>query len=154
MKPVILGLNNPHSSDPKKALGTEPVGSAGHRLWLMVKCAANRAGLDFEENDYLGTFDRRNLSNEKFFDYQEAKRQRPEVLASIRSRTVVMCGTGVLRALGLSHTGFHLDMQQGVGFTYYTIPHPSGLTRDYNDPLVRARVGDLMLRLYRKHHGL
>lgn len=147
MKPVVLGLNNPHSADPKDALGVNPVGSAGHRLWLMVKESANKSGRDFTEEDYLEGFDRRNLMNAHFYNHDIAVKRRSKVLHELRRKIVVMCGTGVLRALGLKHTGFHLEAQAGVGFIYYVIPHPSGLTREYNNQETRQRVGDLMLRL-------
>ena len=147
MRPVVLGLNNPYSADPKDALGVKPEGSAGNRLWLMVKDAANRAGRDFTEEDYLEGFDRRNLMNAHFYNHDIAVKRRSKVLHELQRKVVVTCGTGVLRALGLRHTGFHLEAQAGVGFIYYVIPHPSGLTREYNSQETRQRVGDLMLRL-------
>lgn len=150
MKPIIVGINNPHSDDPEKALGVEPVGSAGNRLWLMVKDAANRQGKDFREIDYLDGFDRVNLMEKPDYTPEQMRLRQYSLMASFTGRRVVMCGTKVPMTMGLRHSGFHLGVQQGPNFVYYVIPHPSGLCREYNDQSMRHRVGDLLFSLLRR----
>lgn len=149
MRPILVGLNNPHSIDPEKALGPDPHGSAGYRLWLMLKMAANKNGVDLSEADYLARFRRVNLSDAVQFNVHVAKARVPELLESFKFRQVVLCGTRVPTILGLKHTGFHLGPQHGKEFAYYVIPHPSGLCREYNDPNMREAVGNLLFTLYK-----
>lgn len=144
-RPVIVGLDNPHSDDPAKALGLEPPNGSGFRLWLMLKEFANSQGYDLSSEDYLDTFDRVNLFNSHdVFD-------RFEVLARLRNRQVVLCGTRVPRLLGLRYKGFDLVQRAGGNFTYRIIPHPSGLCREYNDPDMRVRVGEILYNLFKDY---
>jgi hypothetical protein len=148
MRPVLLGIDNPHSKDPDDALSVYPVGASGYRLWLMIKEAANRAGRDFSEGDYMNGFDRRNLFSSE--NYSQGKLVRVRVFSSLARREVVMLGTKVPTALGFKHTGFDLKPRDGGMFRYYVVPHPSGLCREYNDPEMRVRVGNLLLKLLRR----
>src|SRR4051812_7918019 len=56
MKPIIIGLSNPHSSDPRDALAPYPLSSSGHRLWKMANNISPSVG-----RVYCQVFDRRNL---------------------------------------------------------------------------------------------
>jgi len=150
VRAVIVGLNNPHSTDPEEALGTTPVGESGYRLWLMIKESANRHGKACSESDYMEGFARRNMSNATVFNDNIAKVRVPLILNELAGNVGVLCGTRVPKLLGLKYTGFHLMQQNAQQFAYYVIPHPSGLTREYNDPEMRKRVGDLMFALYLK----
>lgn len=142
MRPLLVGIDNPHSDDPAKALGLDPVGGSGYRLWLMVKEAANKRGLDFGSEEYLATFQRVNLFNGRdAFD-------RHEVLSKFNNRRVVLLGTRIPRLLGIRYRGFDLVTRAGSSFLYNIIPHPSGLCREYNDPSMRLRVGNLLFNLY------
>jgi len=149
VRPVLVGLNNPHSDDPEKALATDRHGSSGYKLWLMLKEAANRNGQDLSEADYLARFNRINLTDAIQFNVHVAKARVPQLIASFRYCRVVLCGTRVPMILGLKHTGFHLGPQHGKEFAYYVIPHPSGLCREYNDPNMREAVGNLLFTLYK-----
>lgn len=145
MKPIILGVYNPHSRDPAMALATDPQGASGYRLWQMLKEAGNRNSCNITERDYLDGFERRNLWEQ--VNLIDKRFDRSETLAYLARRVVVMCGTKVPTTLGLRHTGFHCTQQHAMSFIYYVIPHPSGLCREYNDPKMRERVGNLLWRL-------
>lgn len=149
MKPVILGINNPHSRDPAKALATDPIGASGYRLWLMLKEAANRQGRDLSERDYMEGFDRRNLIDQKNYTNDQVRLRSSQILASLAGHRVVMCGTKVPYMLGLRYGGFDLVPRHAMAFVYWVIPHPSGLCRTYNDPAVREKVGNLLFKLWR-----
>lgn len=157
MKPVLLGMNNPHSTDPARALGVRPAHASGHRLWSLLWEAGFRREpiVDVQPNQYEDGFDRYNLLDEEVFDPTRFTAEREKfILDKLASRVVIMCGTNVPRALRLEYKGFHLKPTpaiipgMGKSFTYYVIPHPSGLCREYNDPDMRARVGNLLLMLY------
>lgn len=150
MKPVLLGINNPHSDDPEKALGLEPRGASGHRLWLMLKDAANRRARNLQEEDYLKGFDRQNLMDSDQYSVQGWRDRISKVKYGLKGRKVVMLGTKVPISLGLRHTGFHMQPQTCLSFQYFVVPHPSGLCREYNDPSMRERVGDLLFKLIAK----
>lgn len=151
MKPVLLGLNNPHSTDPSKALGVEPANASGHRLWSMMWQAGfgREPALEILPEDYEEGFDRYNLLDQEVFRHVDFTIERYQfIMDRLEGRTVVMCGTNVPRALDLPHTGFHIQPRNTSLFTYYIIPHPSGLCREYNDPEMRSKVGKLLLALY------
>jgi hypothetical protein len=151
-KPVLMGMNNPYTDDPKFALHYTPKRSAGHRLSVMFLEAAKRAGRDLTEEDYAVGFDRRNLLNKTVWHPTQVPHRR--ILESFQDRVVVLCGARVAYVLGLPHLGFHLNPTIADRFVYYTIPHPSGLTREYNDPEMRTRVGDLLYMLYKLGRNL
>lgn len=151
MKPVLLGLNNPHSTDPAEALGVEPKGASGYRLWSMLATEAlvREPPFTVSASDYEEGFDRYNLLDQEVFRHNDFTIERYQfIMDRLEGRTVVMCGTNVPRALDLPHTGFHLEPRNTSLFTYFIIPHPSGLCREYNDPEMRAKVGKLLLALY------
>lgn len=160
MKPILLGMNNPHSVDPANALSTEPVNASGYRLWQMISITGmmKEPPIVVNKENYESGFDRYNLFNELSFDPTKmTPEHRSKVLARLNDRVVVMCGTSVPRVLGMRYYGgFDLRphsspdfLEPGItSFVYYVIPHPSGLCREYNDPEMRSRVGKLLLALY------
>lgn len=151
MKPVLLGMNNPHSDDPAKALGVLPTRASGYRLWQMLAISgmAKEPPVVVGAPQYEAAFDRYNLLDDEVFDPERFTHQRwLDILGKINNRVVVMCGTNVPRTLGLKHNGFNLRPNSAEGFVYYVIPHPSGLCREYNDPEMRSKVGNLLLMLY------
>ncbi len=157
MKPVLLGMNNPHSTDPARALGVTPNNASGHRLWSMLAISAmcREPPMVVQPHEYEESFDRYNLLDEEVFDPSKFTIEREKfILDKLASRVVVMCGTNVPRALRLEYTGFNLKPTPAIipgiekSFTYYVIPHPSGLCREYNDPEMRSKVGKLLLMLY------
>ena len=150
MKPVIVGMNNPYSVDPKYALYPHPTGSAGHRLFEMLRAAGNRMNIKVTPLKYVDAFDRINLLNETKWDPAKAKSLSPAVLAYLKGRTVVLCGKSSANILGMQKVDFGTTPKFDTywDFSYYVIPHPSGLCREYNDPATVRSVGDLLLELY------
>lgn len=97
MKPVLLGMCNPHSDDPAMALWPKPEGATGHRILQMMREAASSVTVA----EYLAGFDRRNLLPTKRWDKEAAHRTGPKVREQLEGRTVVVFGREVWNALGL-----------------------------------------------------
>ena len=134
-RPIILGLINPHNTEP---LYIRPTGCSGYRIASFL-----REFSPLTEEDYLKLFDRRNLllSNE----------DDPHIAADAFRSTlkegdqVILLGEAVRRALDLPKMFIHPITVDGV--TYRQIPHPSGLTRFYNDAVARQLVAMMFLDL-------
>ena len=138
-RPIILGLINPHNTEP---LYIRPTGCSGYRLASFLREFSSLTG-----DDYLKLFDRRNLllSNE----------DDPHIAADAFRSTlnpgdqVILLGEAVRRALttsiALPKMLIHPITVDGV--TYRQIPHPSGLTRFYNDAVARQLVAMMFLDL-------
>ena len=149
MKPLIVGMNNPYSEDPRYALYPHPERSAGFRLYLMLKEAGHREAVSISKLNYAERFDRVNVVAGEPYSKSAAKRERPKVLELMRDRLTIICGAGTARDLELFYGGFTLEKNVVGPYSYYVIPHPSGRTRDYNSSEMRARVGELLLSLYK-----
>lgn len=132
---VVIGMNNPHSARPDAALLPYPRGVAGHRLWAMVSevCGVSR-------HEWCRLTDRRNLVDDTTWDARTARTTAAALLDELQGRRVVALGGSVAAALWLPATtpGTWTPWR---GMMLCRIPHPSGLCRDYNDPLARIAVG-------------
>jgi hypothetical protein len=139
--PVLLGMNNPVSSDPAHALYPHPPGCAGWRLWDMinerVKCS---------KSQYLRAFDRRNLIDEIEWSAGEARARVDEVIGRLRGREVVVLGASTRKIIGLPELLVH--PLQWRGATWRQLPHPSGRNLWYNDPACRMLASCLLAELY------
>lgn len=126
-RPLLLGLDNPYSTDPRNALLPRPSHSAGGRLFRL-------ASMPWSE--YNATFERRNICDVT----QE----------ELTGRTVVVLGREAWRRLGLSGTEF-FDRTRGAqpDTLFILIPHPSGRNLWYNSSKNRYRVRRLLRRLAR-----
>lgn len=115
--PLLLGLDNPHSKDPRDALLHRPRGSTGHRLFEL-----SRMSLE----DYYSKFDRANVC-----DLMTTRDD-----AIIRGRTVLVLGTETWKRLelGTPPVLFKNKHDFWIDSTFILLPHPSGLNRFYNDP--------------------
>lgn len=142
MKPVLVGLNNPYSSDPQFALYDEPREGTGYRIFKMIKSVDKSA----EAAVYRSRFDRRNLSP----DFRPKK---VDLIMSARSMkfipgsTVVLLGRAVQEAFFLQNQSWIEPYYRG-GICWRVIPHPSGRCRFYNDPVQRRLVALLLSELY------
>ena len=134
---IIVGLNNPHSDDPKDALGIVPANSSGWRLWQISGLDAydylqhlrlNLTIMPSASPDYLAAVARK--------DFHEAFKKNKNV------DHVIILGRTVQRAFGLKPVLLHPQVVDGV--EYRVIPHPSGRTLFYNDPVCRALVRSLL----------
>lgn len=153
-RPVLLAMNNPQSILPEHALYPHPEGVAGHRLYEMLRDSAAEQGLPVSRVNYLERFDRRNLLNALQWNTAEAYRRAGVVLEAVRGRNVIVLGVRTLRALRLSRPGGSSTWGRWrrvdrLDLNYCLLPHPSGRCREYNDPDMRRKTGDLLLKLYR-----
>jgi len=141
MKPVIIGMNNPLSSDPKHVLYPYPPGCTGYRLWKMLE--ARRPGV--LRKQYLDTFDRRNLVSTIAWDKDVAEKSARTMRPELVGRVVLLLGQDVRRAFGVPPLLVHPQEIDGV--TWRQLPHPSGRNLWYNEPknrrLAEVLLGDL-----------
>lgn len=122
----IVGSDNPHSSDPERALEPDRPGCAGWRLWKL-------SGLP--KREYLAAFTRVNAVD------------RPVIPPGARA---IILGREAWSSLGLPFAAplQELDMPVSrIRFVY--VPHPSGRNLWYNDENNRQRVGELLRRYAR-----
>lgn len=138
MRPVLVGMNNPR---PDAALIPWPMGCAGWRLWRMVHevCGVSRA-------EWCRRTVRVNLLDSQIWDPLAAARRGEELWRTLEDRTVVVLGAATRAALRLNPTPV-LSWSVSGGVRWCWVPHPSGLCREYNDPLVRTVVGMRMEEL-------
>ncbi len=145
MKPLLIGMNNPHSTDPDFDLFPRPAGVAGHRLWCMMAEAADGY---FPTWEYVKAFDRVNLVRGEW--------SRPA--ATLKAGTMLANGVGLNRpvvllgnevVLAFKRGGMNLEdvaLFKWVGpskafpWRVAHIPHPSGRSHTWNDPVVRQRA--------------
>lgn len=159
---VLLGMNNNQlGSDPKYALYPLPRGSAGSRLFAMLRDAAADAGRSQPTmREYVDAFDRRNLLAREAWSQTDARRAGGDALAALAGRRVVVLGAATLDALRLPRGAWGAwlvldrpaDLMTGASspITYAALPHPSGRCREYNDYATRAAAGALLLGEYER----
>lgn len=143
-RPVLVGQNNPYSSDPRYALAPYPVNVTGWRIWRMLneQCGVKRA-------QYMRAFDRRNALTARKWDYHAARRESGGMMDTLGGRRVCVLGRDTLSALGLRGTVRPLEWQEHrSGAQWCYVPHPSGLNLWYNDDLNRTAVGLRLEALY------
>lgn len=150
-KPVLVGMNNPYGTGPKYALYPWPEKSAGGRLYdMLAEAYERRFGCDFpgKRRGYVNGFDRYNVLSAQKWSAAEARKAGIAVRYLLGGRRVVILGRQTAKALDLPANPWFSKHRAvsypGTEFDYWTIPHPSGMCREYNDPATRARAGDLL----------
>lgn len=140
MRPIILGMNNPHSSDPEMALSpTGDPGSAGNRLW-------NYSGMT--ETQYRLSFVRRNLLGTKAWATREARASAEKFLDDLEDgSTVIVLGFETWKAFGFRMVQPCRSLVVSGGSTLWFVPHPSGRNLWFNEEGNREMVGQLLRRL-------
>lgn len=133
MRSVLIGIRNPHSSDPSDALAPYPVGCSGFRLWKMLYDVSGTPA-----RKYMRLFSRMNVDDPNL---EAAVDELPE------GSTVVLLGEEVRRHFGLPKQLIHPIVRDGLN--YRQVPHPSGRCHFYNDPLCRRLVGMMLEDLIR-----
>lgn len=128
MKTILLGESNPRSDLRAAALWPHPVGCSGWRLWKMLN---DRTGMGSRQ--YIDGFDRRNIKTHPDVEFEPGS-------------TVVVLGEKVRKHLKLPKVLIHPIVRDGV--TFRQVPHPSGRTLFYNDPVCRELVAMLLEDLY------
>lgn len=142
---VLVGLNNPHSTDPRAALVPWPAGCTGHRLYELIKSRIP----DFTRGHYLKGFVRRDLVYGPLCSEETAKEGADVLVKEFwgSGRTLVLLGEDVRKAL--CHPRVPIHPQVIGGCVFRQIPHPSGRNTWYNDPENYAMVAMLLEELYR-----
>ena len=125
MKPVILGMNNPISSDPHHALYPSPEGCTGHRLWTMLNA---RTGCSRAQ--YLEAFERRNLLPGKTWSMPHARLAATQFIEEMRGRYILVLGAEPRDALRLPRV--LVKPVEMYGSVWRLLPHPSGRNLWYN----------------------
>jgi hypothetical protein len=147
VRPVVLGMNNPHSVELDDVLSPRFPGSAGCRLYQMVR----EVDTTVSEADYHEQLDRRNLITEGCWSKDRAKLASSAMLESLQGRRVVMLGTALPSVLGLRHLGkwYEWCVDHDRYMKWCVAPHPSGLNRIYNEVEYRNKTGRLLVDLIR-----
>lgn len=135
----LIGEQNPYGSDPKFALYPLPPRAAGGRF-------ARVLGLD--DRAYLRAFVRRNLLTADRWSVPAARSAADQILAEHPAHDrMVLLGARVAAAFGLSFRDHLCEVRRElVGTTspqvrdVLVVPHPSGLSRAWNDPATAPRV--------------
>ena len=145
MKPLLIGEAPSKNEYPPTPLE----GRIGKRL-------AALAGLTFEE--FLERFDRVNLldvrqdTREKGFEFDMASARKNALAAWARfkaGQTVILLGKRVADAFGLKTVPYF----QGVTLSearVYVMPHPSGVSRWWNDPANVKQAEEFMRGIVRE----
>jgi hypothetical protein len=141
---TLVGESNPYGADPHYALYPLPEHASGGRL-------ARALGMSALE--YLSAFERVNLLQGPKWSIPEARKRAATVLASTpKGGALVLLGARVAAAFGVpfAPVSLHVARVGEVARDALVVPHPSGLSRAWNDPLTaqKVRVAVNELRLY------
>jgi hypothetical protein len=147
-RPILLGMNNPLSTDTEHALYPLPEGCTGHRIFCMINEILPASG-EISMRQYLEMFDRRNLLSVREWRARDARAAAIGFLAGLRRRAVIVLGQPTWSALGLSPTTGLLRSDAYFESEFWRVPHPSGLNRWFNETRNRRAAARLMLRLAR-----
>lgn len=147
MRPVLVGMNNPISSDPQYALYPRPDGCTGNRIWLMLN-QATLGGVTAIQ--YRNRFDRVNVLHAREWSVKAARESGRVLLPVLDQarRTVLIFGAQTKDALGLEVVPPLQWVERRDGCRWAWAPHPSGRNYWYNDQENRFRVAFELARLY------
>lgn len=143
----LIGENNPYSDNPHHALYPYPPGCAGFRLARLLRLS---------DEEYLARFERRNLLSQDRWSAPASREAARKLITEVRDGDrLVLCGARVSKAFGYAfepisvHGAADLRAAGGAGAHYrvLVIPHPSGLSRLWNEPGMVERVRDAVLAL-------
>lgn len=157
-KPIIVGLHNPYSSEVDDALVPYPDNSAGGRLFAMLQNTNVKAmkrsafAASRHKSIYVMSVERRNLLiglPKGFPEKNVAKKAACEMLLTFpEDATVILLGKVVFDAfnacLGKQLQRILIHPQVVDGITWRWLPHPSGRSICYNDPVTRTVAGMLL----------
>lgn len=128
MRPLLVGEANPYGGPPGNALIPDPPHCAGWNLCHRI--------LQLSEVDYYDRFERVNLCRRDWVTADAKSHAR--VLAD-QHAVIVMLGAKVTRAFEFDYRPF---TDYGGHPQFICLPHPSGLSRAWNEPgaFERARA--------------
>jgi hypothetical protein len=137
VRPLLVGEANPYGGDPEYALWPAPRGCAGDRLCRLV--------LQMGEEEYLDRFERVNLCPSTWSI--RVAREQAARLRSERDGPVVLLGAKVCDAFRMAFLPFTARVWPEHGarqLRFVTLPHPSGLSRLWNEPGAYARARQVL----------
>lgn len=103
-----------------------------------------------ERDEWLRSFHRMNLMDGTVWSAEEADAKVPIVLeCMLMAPVTVVLGHQVREFLSLPKVPWILPQRADLGFSWRLLPHPSGRTQTYNDPIFRATVRVLLQELAR-----
>lgn len=136
----LVGESNPYQSHPRPEfdLYPRPAGSAGARLARV---------LGYDDEGYLATFERRNLIYGQKWSVPRARSAASllvrDAIVEGGDHAFVLLGARVSAAFGVPFevlTRRYLSVAPSPAIVALVVPHPSGLSRAWNDPTMAPRV--------------
>lgn len=151
MKPLLVGESNPYQADPRLAqrfaLYPDPPRCAGWNLCHRI--------MQLDEGEYLRRFDRVNLCDgawsmkearqnaKSFLNLRYGALVHEEVLDdNPTALTLVLFGSRVCAAFDIAFTPF--DWFRRLDYCFVILPHPSGLSRAWNEPGAFERARNIL----------
>lgn len=134
LKPWLVGENNPYGPEERFALYHEPPESAGGRLCRLV--------LGLEPHVYRALYVRRNLLAQPKWSVPAAREAAKRIASESGGATLVLLGAKVCAAFGFPFVPF--THAREVARTTVVLPHPSGLSRAWNEPGAFERARECM----------
>lgn len=161
MRTLIVGLDNPHASNPRTELapGTYILGDSGQRLVEMMLDVLP----EYVADNYRADFDRVNLypsrpaANGKGATKMDRAMAQWCAMYAVAGEyeNVVLLGNRVKVAFAdladLSDDEQTVELG-GRELKFYVVPHPSGRNAFYNDESNRTAVGELLVSLRERRH--
>lgn len=106
---------------------------------------------ELPRKEWLAGFNRLNLLDAIEWDEWEAEQRRPFILERLKEAPVtVVLGHQVREFLKLPKVEWVHPQRAAEGFHWRFLPHPSGRTQMYNDPVFRAAARLLLQELATK----
>lgn len=131
---VLVGELNPHGGHPDNALVDYPPGCSGDRLRRLV--------LGVPEDVYYGPrFARHNLCRGRW-SLPAARQEAAVIVARHERAKFILLGDKVAR--GFAVKGGERIPPLTIYWNYLTLPHPSGLNRQWQNPAVLPYVRELL----------
>ena len=140
VKTLLIGLDNPHSRNPKHALLPMPDGATGHKIVLLIREQVP----GYSAGRYLRDFARLNLYVGEHARSGRGSAATDRLLASMALH--VLSAGGYLHAvlLGKRVQAAFSDFAEVAAVQFHCLPHPSARNRWYNDEKNRSYAARLL----------
>lgn len=139
---VLIGANNPLSSDSDRALYPYPEGATGWRLWRIFNDAYGTP-----RSQWLQIFDRRNVMGGKTWNMDRARITGRTLRNELVQASAVVFGHDARVALRLPERPWLVPTVEDDGLVWRFAPHPSRRNMYYNDPVARQNVALMLWEL-------
>jgi len=145
MKAVIVGLFNPKSQDPAYAMEPFTPNGSGERLWKMLSEV-----VPVTKQDYVGHFEMINVIDTDKVTWEDVEyfeARAIEIERRVESRPAAVLGIMAWTSLRVERSPIRKTDWFGHYKNWWLLPHPSGLCRVYNDPVMRRRAGEALAKI-------